>query len=134
MVINGGWPYFLGNEIKELYITIEEAMGAAKRLGIKTQLEYKTRYKEDPRLPSHPDDYFGDKWPGWPYFLGNEIKELYITVEEAIGAAQRLGIKLSSNIEPDTKKILVYPQTPLSILVINGGLAIFLRQTLNPAP
>ena len=115
-----GWPSFLGNEIKEFYETLEEAMDAAQRLGIKTLPEYRARYKEDPRLPSAPDYKYGDKWPDWPSFLRNEIKEFYETLEEAMDAAQRLGIKTLPEYRIRYKEDPRLPYAPDENMVING--------------
>ena len=63
------WYNFFGKERPEFYLSIKEARQAVQRLGIKTQREYKKRYKEDPRLPSNPYIYFKDKgWQGWDDF------------------------------------------------------------------
>jgi hypothetical protein len=64
-----GWTKFLGKE-RVLYSTWQEAGEAARALGISKQKEYKSRYKEDPRLPSNPDTFYNN-FPGWPTFLGN---------------------------------------------------------------
>ena len=73
------WYYLLtGNEKIKEYETYKEASMAAIRLNIRTIREYKARYKEDPRLPAHPErKYENDGWEGWAKFLGkNTQREL----------------------------------------------------------
>lgn len=68
-----GWTDFCGGRF---YPTITEASQAAKRLGIKDSIEYKDRYKEDPRLPSIPASAYKNEWKSetwnWYKFLGKE--------------------------------------------------------------
>ncbi|MCC4834953.1 integrase, partial [Shewanella sp. 10N.7] len=69
----GTWYGFLGNNIPDYYPTIEAASKAAINLGIKSQSEYKKRYKEDPRLHSNPHRFYRDDWQAygtWYGFLG----------------------------------------------------------------
>ena len=82
-----GWGKFLGRE--EKYATWQEASAAAIKLGIASHTEYKASYRQDPRLPGNPSDYYED-WPGWGKFLGREEK--YATWQEASAAAIKLGI------------------------------------------
>ena len=59
------------------YETIEEASQAAMSLGITSQPDYKKCYKEDPKLPAHPDQVYSDDWASfgtWYGFLGSEKK------------------------------------------------------------
>ena len=61
------WYDYLGTN----KYTFKEAKEAVRKLEIKTKPEYKERYKEDPRLPSHPDrTYEGKGWNNWPDYLG----------------------------------------------------------------
>jgi len=84
-----GWTVFLGGELKEFYSTWQEASKAAIALGIKSQMDYFSSYKTDPRLPSALDVYYSD-FPGFTVFLE---KEFYSTWQEASRAAIALGIK-----------------------------------------
>ncbi len=97
------WPYFLRGEVKrELYLTLAEASAAAKRLGISTQVEYTSRYKEDSMLPCKPHKAYASEWVNWGHFLrGKAKKKFYPTLAEASGAAIRLGITAAG---PDYKK------------------------------
>ncbi len=66
------WYDFLGNKRPDFYPTYAEAQAAAQALGIKTQLDYTKRYREDPRLPRSPDSFYADAgWIDWYDFLGN---------------------------------------------------------------
>ncbi|HGS5166643.1 TPA: integrase repeat-containing protein, partial [Vibrio harveyi] len=49
------WFSFLDKEKRSWYSTYSEASEAAIGLGIQSQQEYQQRYKEDERLPSHPN-------------------------------------------------------------------------------
>jgi len=74
-----GWGKFLktGNlshhiRIAEIYESRDDAAKAAQALMIKSRVEYESRYKEDKRLPMHPQRRYKDGWPGWPVFLGKK--------------------------------------------------------------
>ncbi|WP_406675939.1 gamma-mobile-trio integrase GmtZ [Shewanella benthica] len=86
------WPTFLGNEIKDFYPTLAQAQKAVRSLTISTTTEYQQRYREDPRLPSVPQNTYANEWQNWPTFLGNEIKDFYSTLAEAQQATQALTI------------------------------------------
>jgi hypothetical protein len=88
------WNDFLGNERPDWYRIYAEAQVAAQALGIKKRPDYIKRYREDPRLPSSPNEIYADTgWMDWYDFLGNEKPDLYPTYAEAQVAAQALGIK-----------------------------------------
>ena len=94
---NNGWTNwydFFGTEIPNFYSTYFEAKNATYELGIKSHKMYKQRYKEDPKLPSHPDGtYKNNGWKNWyEYFSINRIAH-YPTYEEAKNAVRKLGIK-----------------------------------------
>ena len=79
---------------KRDFYSYGEAQAAVQALGIKSQSDYKLRYRSDPRLPSRPDQAYADAgWIDWYDFLGNERPDLYPTYAEARAAAQALGIK-----------------------------------------
>ncbi|HBW84773.1 MAG TPA: hypothetical protein DEF79_12105, partial [Gammaproteobacteria bacterium] len=54
------------------YATLAEASEAAQRLGFKTQPEYKKSYRNDPKLPANPDQFYAGDWGDWYSFLGTE--------------------------------------------------------------
>ncbi|WP_052184001.1 gamma-mobile-trio integrase GmtZ [Shewanella sp. ZOR0012] len=85
------WSRFLGQEKKCLYPTLIEAQDATRNLGINTQLDYKQRYREDPRLPSNPHNYYVHQWQNWQNFLG-ERKRFYSNLADAQQATQKLSI------------------------------------------
>ncbi len=93
-----GWDVFLGNYY---YSTWKEAGKAAKKLGIKTQVEYGLHYKKDRRLNSTPGRHYAD-FPGWDVFLGRQPKSLYPTWREASKAIVALGLT-SSNLALEYK-------------------------------
>ncbi len=87
------WPEFFGKEAPvKKYETLEEASAAAmalfNKLGIEpTSSSYKKHYKEDPRLPSEPNQIY-DSFTSWPEFFGKEAPATkYETLEEASAAA-----------------------------------------------
>ncbi|MBQ0746748.1 MAG: integrase, partial [Marinobacter sp.] len=78
------------------YETFPEAQAAAQALSIKNSTEYKTRYREDPRLPALPHQSYKADWVDWYHFFGAErpIKK-YESLAQAQAAAQGMGIKTS---------------------------------------
>ncbi|WP_139199572.1 integrase repeat-containing protein, partial [Curtobacterium sp. MCBA15_013] len=78
-----------------------------------TSTEYKEGYKQDPKLPSHPDEIYGKHWADWYSFLGTERpSEKYATVAEASEAAQRLGVKTQTEYFEDYQKDPKLPSNP----------------------
>jgi hypothetical protein len=77
----------------ELYQTYEEASLVAQSLGIKSGLQYKKRYKEDPKLPSNPDVVYPN-WDGWERFLTGQ-KTVRYTLQEAMIKVKEMGIGTS---------------------------------------
>jgi hypothetical protein len=92
------WPHYLGKPPKiALYQTYTQARNAAQKLKILSFSEYKKRYREDPRLPSHPVNLYKEDWQDWPHYLGKPPKiALYETYIQAQHAAQELKILSSS--------------------------------------
>ncbi len=90
-----GWEKFLGTDP---YPTWQEASEAAKRLGIKSNRDYRRKYEEDVRLRASPEKFYSD-FPGFPVFLGNTTKNnssknlAYPTWREAADAAKKIGVK-----------------------------------------
>ena len=84
------------NEI--LYRTYSEFLEAVRVLNIKTSIEYRKRYKEDPRLPSSPSNTYSE-FTGWRDVLEKRGGHFYSTYEEASLATQRLGIKSTREYE-----------------------------------
>ncbi|WNC70556.1 VPA1269 family protein [Thalassotalea psychrophila] len=92
----GSWYGYLGTEKSDLYKTIQEASQATINLGIQSQLKYKKRYKEDPRLPSAPSETYQKNWEPfgtWYGYLGKERPDFYKTIQEASQSAIKLGIQ-----------------------------------------
>ncbi len=65
------WYDFLGKKKPSFYKTYTQAKKAAKRLKLNSSNKYKTKkFRKDPRLPSHPDEYYAKKgWKSWKKFL-----------------------------------------------------------------
>src|SRR5690606_11463457 len=85
------WHAFLGTQRN--YTTYAEAAEAAQALGIKKSEEYSKGYRQDPRLPSAPNQAYTEDWVDWHDFLGTARRgeAFYPTYAEASEAAQRLG-------------------------------------------
>ncbi len=65
------WYHFFGNEKRSFYETYIEARSAAQALRVKGQKDYQKRYREDPKLPSSPNDIYSKSgWVDWYDFLG----------------------------------------------------------------
>lgn len=114
------WADFLGNsslrKIKQRqkkililpYETYEEICAAVRKLGIKTAEEYGRRYREDIRLPCHPEKF--TEFEGWPHLLGKEHKTpKYETFDEICRAVQNLKIP---NVRQYRKKYKEDPRLP----------------------
>lgn len=120
-----GWIVFLGNQPKNFYPTWQEASGAAIALGIKTQVEYRKRYKEDPRLPASPEQVYAD-FSVWKVFLGGQLKEPYGTCQEASRAAIALGIKGNKEYNKRYKEDPRLPSAPSVFYADFPGWMVFL--------
>ena len=84
-----GWPYFFN--MKQI-ASFKEARKCAIEHGIKTNKEYRKRYKNLPlKLPYEPDIFYKDEWQGWPYFFGK--KTIFASFKEARKCAIEHGIK-----------------------------------------
>lgn len=66
----GKWRGFLGQRPFQPFKQIARAIKAARELGIKNSKQYQNKYYQHPHLPSHPERYYKNKWPGWSTFLG----------------------------------------------------------------
>lgn len=90
-----GWGDFLGKKPKaKVYETLEEVKEAAGKLGIKSCIEYFSKYKNDPRLPRSLFRKFKNKgWEGWGAFFNKKKNEFYKNIEDAKASVKRLGIK-----------------------------------------
>ncbi len=89
------------------YPTWTQARESAIKLNIRSQNEYRVRYKEDERLPSAPEGTYKD-FPGYDVYLG----KYYQTSAEAAVAAQVLGIKSSTQYPKRYKEDQRLPSNP----------------------
>jgi hypothetical protein len=126
---NGGATFFfLGAQKTALYDKYEDARNATHALGIKSQKEYFARYKEDPKLPSHPwvkftQEYISDG--GADSFFVCTPKP-YKTAEQTYAAIKKLGI--SSYTEyfrryKEDPKLPSSPWTRFRVTINNENLA-----------
>ena len=117
------WYDFLGKQRPEWYPTYTEAQAAVQALGIKKQLEYQKRCREDPRLSSTPQKlYAKDGWTDWYDFLGKQRPDLYPTYAQAQGAVQALGIKRKPEYNKRYKEDPRLPGAP-NLVYANAGWA-----------
>jgi hypothetical protein len=111
----GKWRGFLGNEVKDFYLTIQEASKAAIALGLSSEAKYVAGYKQDARLTSSPNMLYRDDWKGfgkWRGFLGNEKKDFYPTIQEASKAAIALGFSSEAKYRAGYKQDARLPGSP----------------------
>lgn len=79
---------------RDMYPTWQEASEAAVNLGITSEKEYNSRYREDERLPGGPRSFY-QNFPGFPEFLRQQRihrNSFYATWQKASAAARRMGI------------------------------------------
>src|SRR6185369_4009523 len=125
------WGTFLstGRRYKSgVYETWQEAGESVVRLGIKDRNEYRSRYKEDSRLPSNPYEAWDD-FPGWAKFSGSTEK-YYKTWQLASKVAQRLGITSSTAYPLKRKKDKLLPGKPAEVYKTFPGWEKFLGKTV----
>ena len=94
--IKGGWTSFLGIKKRTFYQTFSEASNAAIALNISTFNEYRTRYKEDPKLPNCPNEVYRKEWISlgkWKGYLDHQENNKYHSWEDASKASISLGIR-----------------------------------------
>lgn len=106
------WTYFLQTR-SNFYIDIKDAQLAVKTLSIKSKDEYHKRYKEDYRLPSHPQQTYDNKWTDWQSFLGTALK-FYSCISEAQQAIKALSIKTKYEYQKRYKEDPSLPSNPSS--------------------
>lgn len=109
---NGIYHFLKKKRPAKQYLTYSEAREAVKRLNIITVTEYKTRYKEDPRLPSHPSEKYHKEWTSMPAFLSKDVKNYYPTYLEASDAIKKLKIINQTDYWERYKKDPRLPSTP----------------------
>lgn len=122
----------------KFYPTLSEAQQAVKRLGIISAKDYLKRYKEDPRLPSSPKNFYFDEWPtknGKGLFLGKELKSLYPTFSDAQKAVTKLGISSFAEYKERYKEDPRLPSNPNRTYAeewpIKNGVILFLGKELK---
>ena len=109
-----GFPEFLGVDKVELYQTIEEAINAVAKLKIKTEKEYRIRYKEDKRLPNSPAKFYENKgWVSNYHFFGKPIPKAYSAYSDAKQAAKKLSLKSRKDYELKYALDEMLPSNPM---------------------
>lgn len=105
------WSNYLGVVLIEKYKTLLEASNASFNLNIKTQKEYKRRYKEDPKLQSNPFREYKDEWVSWGAYLKTNLP-IYPTMQKASNAAIKLGFRNEWQYRRQYKNDLRLPYSP----------------------
>jgi hypothetical protein len=90
----------------------EVAKKAALDLGIKTEAEYRRRYKENLLLPRCPHKCYTYSWMGYPNFLDQDPKRAYSSYVDARSAVRMLGIRTSKEYSKYYKRDLHLPSAP----------------------
>ena len=125
------WTVFLGKKVKEIYPTWQKASKAAIGLGAKSRVQYKKLHKKDPRLPSNPNQFYKKNWPGWVFFLGKKVKEIYPTWQKASKAAIGLGAKSLVQYRKIYKQDKKLPHSPEAFYKDWPGWVFFLGKKLE---
>jgi len=97
------------------YRYFSEAKKATNLLGITSQLEYSKRYKEDPRLPSNPYNFYAKEVSSKNIFtllFGGEIKEFYPNFAEARQAVMLLNFTSEGEYRKRYKEDPKLPSNP----------------------
>lgn len=122
-----GFAKMLGSRriVKDPYPTWQEASKAAKKLEIKSSMQYTRKYKKDSRLYAAPSDRYSD-FPGWAVFLGvlkrKLVEDPYPTWQLASKAARAMGIKSSTEYHQKYKKDPRLPGVPNRYIGFPGWL------------
>ena len=107
------WYDFFETKAPNIYPTYDEAKKATNKLGIKSLIKYRERYKEDKRLPSTPDrTYKKTGWLDWDTFFGIATSKIYPTYAEAKEAVKRLEIKTYTEYKKRYKEDTRLPRNP----------------------
>jgi superfamily II DNA or RNA helicase len=107
----GDATFYRGETRIEKYRTWREASQAARKLNIKTRLEYSRRYKEDPHLILSVDSSYPD-FPGFDIFLTGKSRAIYNSLTDAQRAARRLGFRNAKEYKQGYKKDPRLPIAP----------------------
>lgn len=122
------WEAFLGRVGK--YKCLEDAQRAARGLGIRTSIEYATRYRKDVRLPSGPDTYYSEEWISWPVFLG-DLR--YATLDQVSEVTKALGITTRKQYKAGRLTDPKLPARPENVYPDWPGWPEFLNKARPPA-
>ncbi len=107
--------HFLTGTQKANFYSFTEAMEAVQRMSVKTQPEYKARYKEDSRLPSTPEGAYASSWMSWTHFLTGTQKANFYSFTEAMEVVQRMGVKSVTEYRTRYKEDTSLPSNPNAI-------------------
>ena len=107
------WPAFLGKK-KRQYLSYTELQKKVQALGIKSRLEYLSRYKEIVDAPANPNQKYKKEWEGWLAFLGKSSRHNrpYLSYTELQKKVQDLGITSFSEYRRRYKEIVDAPANP----------------------
>lgn len=109
-----GWDHFFDREgfnSLTCYQSMEEASIAARKLGIKTEVEYQDRFHLDPMLPARPESKYRKIWQGFNKFLEG-ARTYYTSLSAAREAAKKLGVTTSREYWHECKRDPSLPYHP----------------------
>ncbi len=122
--LNNGWiDYydFFGLPKNEKYKTLLKAKLAVKKLNIKSERQYKKRFKEDPKLPQDPSKYYKNKgWIDYYEFFEKPTQNFYKNYEEAKKAVEKLSINSREEYKKRYKQDPSLPSAPDKYYKNNG--------------
>ena len=92
-----GFTEYSGQTKSDRYATMAEASAAAVRMEMKSSMDYRARFHQNPFLPSDPPAYFSGEWKNWAFFLKVDNapragKGKYDTYESFVVAVRNLNI------------------------------------------
>jgi hypothetical protein len=103
------------------YATYIEARSAVQVLGITTITDYRTRYRDDSRLPTNPQHFYADVgWENWYSFLGKNKRGFYPSYAEAASASQVMGFKTIYEYKKSYRLDPMLPANPDRIYASTG--------------
>ena len=115
-----GWPTFLGYEVE--WMSYQKAHAYILQVDLPHQEAFNEWAKSDERpknFPSHPERVYGDKFPGYKKFLGNEL----MSYQEAKAFIQKFNLNSYRDFRRRKKSIRLpknFPKDPYKVYKRTG--------------
>ncbi len=130
------FPEFAKTKIS--FVSFSEFKAIVRKLGIKSAIEYRSKYQVHPGLPCRPEKLYKNLgWRSWGDALGIERRKFYNTYAEASSAAFKLGIRTPAEYLRRYKEDPYLYSTPNKLYANSGWIcwSEFLKITpLRPYP